>query len=79
LDEGQVVGSEFVVTRRDPPTPFDLIEEPFNLMTLCLTPTKSDRDYTASATIRLAGPVSDLRSTFCQPVCCSHPLASCSL
>jgi hypothetical protein len=30
LDEGQVVGSEFVVARRDPPTLFDLIKEPFN-------------------------------------------------
>ena len=44
-------------------------------MTLCLMSAKSDRDYIASATIRLAGPASDLRSIFRQPVCCSHALA----
>jgi hypothetical protein len=30
LDKGQVVGREFIVARRDPPTLFDLIEEPFD-------------------------------------------------
>ena len=30
MNEGQVVGRKFVVTRRDPPTLFDPIEEPFD-------------------------------------------------
>ena len=30
MNEGQVVGREFVVARRDPPTLFDFIEEPFD-------------------------------------------------
>ena len=30
LDEGEVVGCEFVVSRRDAPTLLDLVEEPFD-------------------------------------------------
>jgi hypothetical protein len=30
LDEGQIVGREFIVSGRDTPTLLDLAEEPFN-------------------------------------------------
>ncbi len=68
MDEGQVVGRELVVARRDPPTLFDLIEESFDQSARSVEiRTKADR-LGAIASRRYVGPSVPLRNECSDPI-----------
>ena len=66
--EGQVVGRELVVARRDPPTLFNLIEEPFDQITGSVEIRAEADRLGAIASRRYVGPSAPLCDECSDPV-----------
>jgi hypothetical protein len=74
LDECKVIGGEFVVTRRDPATLLDLVEEPLNQVAGTIEVGTEADGFVAIASRRNVGPNAPLGGKSSDPVSVISPV-----